>query len=501
MKNSKPKIAFGMIVFEGDYVLEACLAQVYPHATQILIAEGPVKFWQEKGRTTSTDKTNQIIDNFPDPENKIKIVHGQFSEKDEQCSAYMQHLNDDIDYLWNLDSDEIFKSKDIEKLINVMENEGYTSADVKSCSFYGGFDRYIGGFEERKGNFHRIFKVYPGSKWLTHRPPTVMHSPDIEVLPSRHVDGDTLWFRHGIRMYHYSYVFPKQVSNKIEYYEAKVSRDKCFKKYFNTIYLPWVQSTTDERKFKIEMINDGVHEFIKGTRPHTFTKRFNGTHPKEVQERLGQYQKRIQDEMSSFDVVDVECWKSNKVFQPMLDGATGKLWKKLEDSSHWPVLKKLLDYCKQSGMQTLCDVGCGAGALGKIYKDVEYTGVDLPDIVKNVSSVFAPELKFKEFNISDNISFLEEYDCLVLSAFIDVMEDPSSVLDKILKSSKKFVIIHRQYIGKESKSWLTTSYNQMSSFQSQLGIEDLRNIASKNGFSITQSLEIEGQNSIVLEKQ
>ena len=41
----------------------------------------------------------------------------------------------------------------------------------------------------------------------------------------------------------------------------------------------------------------------------------------------------------------------------------------------------------------------------------------------------------------------------------------------------------------------------MSSFQSQLGIEDLRNIASKNGFSITQSLEIEGQNSIVLEKQ
>ena len=181
--------------------------------------------------------------------------------------------------------------------------------------------------------------------------------------------------------------------------------------------------------------------------------------------------------------------------------ARGKLWKKLEDSSHWPVLKKLLDYCKQSGMQTLCDVGCGAGALGKIYKEAEYTGVDLPDIVKNVSSVFAPELKFKEFNISDNISFLEEYDCLVLSAFIDVMEDPSSVLDKILKSSKKFVIIHRQYIGKESKSWLTTSYNQMSSFQSQLGIEDLRNIASKNGFSITQSLEIEGQNSIVLEKQ
>ena len=37
------KIAFGMIVFEGDYVLEECLQQVYPYAEQILIAEGPVE--------------------------------------------------------------------------------------------------------------------------------------------------------------------------------------------------------------------------------------------------------------------------------------------------------------------------------------------------------------------------------------------------------------------------------------------------------------------------
>ena len=66
------KIAFGMIVFEGDYVLKQCLEQVYPFASQILIAEGPVSFWQKQGRTTSTDETNKILDEFPDPENKIK---------------------------------------------------------------------------------------------------------------------------------------------------------------------------------------------------------------------------------------------------------------------------------------------------------------------------------------------------------------------------------------------------------------------------------------------
>ena len=55
------KIAFGMIVFEGDYVLKECLEQVYPFASQILIAEGPVSYWQRQGRTTSTDNTNKII--------------------------------------------------------------------------------------------------------------------------------------------------------------------------------------------------------------------------------------------------------------------------------------------------------------------------------------------------------------------------------------------------------------------------------------------------------
>ena len=68
------KIAFGMIVFEGDYVLKECLECVYPFAEQILIAEGPVKFWQDQGKITSEDKTNQILQNFPDPDNKIKPV-------------------------------------------------------------------------------------------------------------------------------------------------------------------------------------------------------------------------------------------------------------------------------------------------------------------------------------------------------------------------------------------------------------------------------------------
>ena len=149
-----------MIVFNGDYVLRQCLEAAYPFAEQILIAEGPVKYWQERGYSTSTDMTNEILNTFPDPDGKIKVVHAQFSEKDEQCNAYMPHLSDNIDYLWQIDSDELYKKEDIEKMIQILEEEKFTSVDVRSTSFYGGLERYIGGFERKKGNFYRIFIIY-----------------------------------------------------------------------------------------------------------------------------------------------------------------------------------------------------------------------------------------------------------------------------------------------------------------------------------------------------
>jgi hypothetical protein len=285
------KIAFGMIVFNGDFVLQECLESVYPYATQILISEGPVRYWQDEGFTTSTDKTNEILDNFPDPENKITVVHGQFEEKDEECRAYMPYMRDDIDYVWNLDSDEIYKPEDIETIIKVLEEEQYTSVGVRSCSFYGGFDDFIGGFELATDNFLRIFKVYPGATWKTHRPPTIIAPEGTDTLREKHLDSDTLWKKYGVQMYHYSYVFPKQVKEKIEYYKAKVSRQHCHPNYYEDIYLPWIRGNRS-----VEQDWNGVHEFNPNIRSESFTRSFTGSHPKGIENNINSFKERILDE-------------------------------------------------------------------------------------------------------------------------------------------------------------------------------------------------------------
>jgi len=274
------KISFGMIVFEGDYVLKECLEQIYPHAHQIVIAEGPVKFWQSKGRNTSSDKTNEILDSFPDPDNKIFVVHGQYDEKDDQCNAYMSLLKEDTDYLWMVDSDEVYKTEDILKTINFLKEHQPTSVGVQSCTFYGGFEDYLTGFEQNVDNFIRIFKYEKGCTWLTHRPPTMKYSSKHDL---KHINSDSFYNMTGVMMYHYSYVFDRQVKNKAEYYEAKVSRFKCIPDYYEKVFVPWVNGGRVERHL-LENKYHGVHEWKPEHRGPCRTRKFIGPHPKAITE-------------------------------------------------------------------------------------------------------------------------------------------------------------------------------------------------------------------------
>jgi len=283
-----------MIVFEGDYVLQECLEQVYPYAEQILIAEGPVEYWQRRGRTTSTDRTNEILENFPDPENKITVVHGQFSEKDEQCRAYMDHIRDDIDYIWNLDSDELYTKRDLETTIEFLLEYKPTSVGITSCSFYGGTDYHLTGFELETDNFLRIFKYELGATWLTHRPPTIKYPTEITT---KHINSDTFYDITGVAMRHYSYVFPTQVAKKVGYYKDSVSKDNCIDNYFENVYLPWVLGD-DTAKIYVENQYDGVHEFKPYIRGQCRTSRFRGDHPESIDPK--KINDRIQKELGEF---------------------------------------------------------------------------------------------------------------------------------------------------------------------------------------------------------
>lgn len=279
------KIAAGIIIFNSDFVLKQVLDSIYPYMHQILISEGCVKYWADKGFNTSTDRTNEILKNYPDPDKKITVVHGTYSEKTEQANAYMKHVKPDTDYVWNIDADEVFKPQDIKTIMGLLEKEKYTSVGFQSYTFYGGFERHLTGFEQEH-EFIRIQKYHPGAMWSNHRPPTIDLPAGTE---KKHLSFRTL-AQMGIFMYHYSYVFPRQVFEKINYYEsAVISQGKCIPNYFKDVFLAWVQGSIEDKYF-IEQQNKGVHEFTPEARGDCYTAEFTGQHPDVILRDMKQLQ-------------------------------------------------------------------------------------------------------------------------------------------------------------------------------------------------------------------
>lgn len=287
------KITFAMITFNTDFVLKHVLDSVLPFAHKVIVVEGSVDFWSSRGIKTSTDDTNDILNSYGD---KITVIRGNWPEKTEMCRAFMPHVPPDTDYLWCLDSDEVFKPIDIVKIIKYLFQKQPSSLGFQSNTFFGGFDHIMTGFE-RNHSFKRILKYTDGCTYKTHRPPTLSFVDGFE--PNRGIKGVQTYIETGVEMYHYSYVSPRQVAEKILYYKtAVINSGQCIPDYFNSVWLPWVISP--ENRELIEQEFDGVHEFIPQVRGNTSTEKFKGDHPLVIKKDLINLQEKFNKQLKEY---------------------------------------------------------------------------------------------------------------------------------------------------------------------------------------------------------
>ena len=75
------KICVTMITFNSDFVLKQVIESIYPYVEQIIIVDGCVKYWTDKGFTKSTDETYDIIHEFDDYEKKITYLNEVAKDK------------------------------------------------------------------------------------------------------------------------------------------------------------------------------------------------------------------------------------------------------------------------------------------------------------------------------------------------------------------------------------------------------------------------------------
>jgi hypothetical protein len=139
--------------------------------------------------------------------------------------------------------------------------------------------------------------------------------------------------------------------------------------------------------------------------------------------------------------------ESDKIVDQMIKGSNGTLWGfKLEESSHYPILQKLLEISGNKGL--LVDIGCGAGDVSRIW-GADYLGIDLDWVIQRVSKQCNPDKSFLSLDLTTQLNFqdIPESNCVLMNAFLDVQENPIEILEKICKEANtNWIIVHRQRI-------------------------------------------------------
>lgn len=291
------RVNAAMIVLNGDHVLEQSLKSIYNFVDEIVVAEGPVKYWQSMGVEKSTDSTLEILANFHDPDKKLRYASGKYSEKDEQFQRALDLMRSQPDYLLQVDADEVWTTSALDGLYSLLRERKPVSVGVHSNTFVGGLDRVIGGFEEKTDNFLRVFRWEDNCKFVTHRPPTIRYADGSQTRGRGHIDSDEARDYYNVSMCHYSYVWPSQVKSKIEYYRSKVSMQSCIPDFYESYWFPWVKADSTEKKWEIEARIMGMHEFKPEVRGPAFTKPYVSEQPKEILSTRDELTKRIKAEL------------------------------------------------------------------------------------------------------------------------------------------------------------------------------------------------------------
>ena len=278
---ANPRIAFGVIVLNGEPFTRYTLRSIYPFAHEIIVAEGAAPAARNVATPDghSRDGTLEALRQFKaveDPEDKVIIVTAEDEghpdgfwpgEKDEQSRAYARRATGD--YIWQVDIDEFYRPEDMEQVLAMLRADpSIGGMSFEQITFWGGLDYLVDGWYLRRWatDIHRLFRWRPGHAYATHRPPTVLDATGRDLRDGHWLDARTTGSL-GIRLYHYSLLLPKQVVEKCDYYgNATWARRGEAVEWANEAYLAL------HRPYRVH----NVYEYP------SWLERYSGPHPGEV---------------------------------------------------------------------------------------------------------------------------------------------------------------------------------------------------------------------------
>jgi hypothetical protein len=285
---------------EEDWI-EYNLRNNYDEFDIIRVVEGAVL--GRPGSTSSghsTDKTIEIILNFPDPDNKIELytINRPFKSLEEQKQIFIEAATPG-EWLFIVDCDEFYMEGDINRVRKAIRKHPSATEIIPTfLHFYRDFFHVRAPHPEWQPQHQRIIKYTPGMRYHTH---------PVATLP----DGKCTYFTPEIQPYRYTvpglYIYHYGHAKGIEFHQMKAEF------YRNELVKFEGRGGNAAKEFDIKL-----DEFVNYKEDMNDILRYNGPHPKALDEHS---QRNKEDETYHLYVssllhkaIPIKNWKEDKIY-------------------------------------------------------------------------------------------------------------------------------------------------------------------------------------------
>ena len=266
-------VSYVMNVLNGEPFIKYQLDSIYSHAYEIIIIEGAyIKFSHaasSEGR--SIDNTIEIINNYPDPDRKIKFIQklGFYNDRLDMCNEFFKHVTGNV--IWQIDVDEFYLDKTHTYVKNIFSSDSdLDRICFNFYDFFGSLDYYIRGYENiGLDNIRRVHRYNPGDKWSDQRPPTLAIKHKVKII-RKEISGNQMQGK-GYMMFHPTLLFDKQIKDKYQYYSSISSSVNNPDRWVNSVWHRY------QNKFNISGIKNYItylEKFESGAYPPSLVKMY-----------------------------------------------------------------------------------------------------------------------------------------------------------------------------------------------------------------------------------
>lgn len=268
-----PKISVQMIIFNEVEYFEQAYDSIYNFADEIIIVEGSFGSLIEKYKSKrSTDGTLKILDSLSDHKTKLKVYYRNYDQIAQRQFAREQ-VALDMDWLFIVDGDEIYKEDDLKNLRKILKQASINVMRYKMQQKVFFLD--IKHFCKQRDPLGRLFRLHKGSSFLIDEGEH-FNDNEMKSRSGQHYKEKELQLPEDkVCTYHYSFTKNKEkiLQKELNYATYDKGRWRKVENWFENIYMKMNSSNVEElgKKYGFHMHDNLIdYQELKEQHPKVF---------------------------------------------------------------------------------------------------------------------------------------------------------------------------------------------------------------------------------------